>query len=142
MEHTGTMLVPQDKNVLLSSLESCVADLKAELGVEDKDTRGDEVDLDLRVFLVEIKDEDKEHIFAEQIDEGSFDGTHHMIQSCRYNYVDAACANDEEHFSVSIEEDVSFHLFSYHQTPWIHQHHLLRHPHWRDTENVRSWSCA
>ena len=66
--------------MLLSSLESWASDLKAELGVEEKDSTGDEGDLDLQKFLTEIKNEDKECLFTEKIDEGSLDGTGHMIQ--------------------------------------------------------------
>ena len=61
--------------MLLSSLASRASDLKAELGVEDKDSTGDEGDLDLQQFLVEIKDKDKKHLFVEQIDKGSLDET-------------------------------------------------------------------
>ena len=66
--------------MLLSSIESRVADINTELEVEDKDITGYEGHLHMQQLLVEIKDEDKEHLFAEQIDESSKDGTGHMIQ--------------------------------------------------------------
>ena len=81
MDSTTTMSLPHDKSVLLSSVECRVADLKAELGVQAKDVTGDESDLDLEQFLVETKDEDKEHLFADQIDEGSLDAIGQIIQS-------------------------------------------------------------
>ena len=62
MKSTATTSVPQDKSVLLSSLESWVSDLKAELGAEDKDITGDEGDLYLQQFLAEIKEEDKDNL--------------------------------------------------------------------------------
>ena len=65
IESTATTSVPQDKNALLSSLESRVANLNAELEVEYKDITGDEGDLDLQQFLLENKDECKEHLFTE-----------------------------------------------------------------------------
>ena len=68
MESTATTSEPQDKQTLLSNLESRVADLKAELEVESKEVSEDEGDLDLQHFLAEIKDEDKEALFTEQID--------------------------------------------------------------------------
>ena len=41
MESTATTLVPHDKSALLSRIESRVANLKAELELEDKDVTGD-----------------------------------------------------------------------------------------------------
>ena len=43
--------------------------------MEAKDSTGDEGDLDLQQFLAEIKDKYKEHLFIDQIDEGSLDVT-------------------------------------------------------------------
>ena len=60
MESIATAWVPQDNTVLLSNLVSEVADLKSELGVEDKDNAGDERDLDLQQFLTKVKEGDKE----------------------------------------------------------------------------------
>ena len=57
--------------MLLSSIESRVADINTELEVEDKDITGYEGHLHMQQLLVEIQDEDKEHLFAEKIDEGS-----------------------------------------------------------------------
>ena len=47
MESTATTSEPQDKSALLSSLESRVTYLKAELEVESKDVTEDEGGLDL-----------------------------------------------------------------------------------------------
>ena len=58
--------------------------------------------MDLHQFLVELKDEDKENLFAEQIDDGSLDGTGQIMQSYRYRCDDATCANDEDHFSMQM----------------------------------------
>ena len=51
MKSTTTTSVPQDKSVLLSSIESWEANLKSELVAEAKDSTGDEGDLDLQQFL-------------------------------------------------------------------------------------------
>ena len=102
MESAATISESQDESALLSSLESRAADLKAELEVESKDVTEDKVNLDLQQFLAEIKDEDKEDLFTEFIDEVSMDGTGRIMPRCRCNYTDATRANDEEHFPVSI----------------------------------------
>ena len=39
------------------------------------------------------------------MDEGSLDETGEMMQLCWCSYADTVCANDEENFSMSIEED-------------------------------------
>ena len=59
IEATGTKSEPTNKNVLLSSLESRVANLKVELDIRKVCETCDEGDLVLKQFLVEIKDEDK-----------------------------------------------------------------------------------
>ena len=73
--------------------------------MESLDNTRDKADLNLQQFLAEIKDENKEYLFTEQIDECSLDGTGHMIQSHRCDCSGAFCANDEENFSASTEED-------------------------------------
>ena len=75
--------------MLLSSLESRASDLKAELGVEDKDSTGDRGDLDLQQFLTEIKMKTKS-VFSQR-------------KLMKVHYADATFSNDEEHFSLSIE---------------------------------------
>ena len=59
IEDAGTKSELTDKNALLSSLESRVANLKVELDVIKVCETHDEGDLVLKQFLVEIKDEDK-----------------------------------------------------------------------------------
>ena len=85
MELTTTTSVPQDNSAFLSNLESRVSNLKSGLELEAKDVTRDEGDLDLQHFLAEIKDEDKEDLSTEQIDECSMDGTGHMMHSYRHN---------------------------------------------------------
>ena len=113
MESTSTTSDPKDKSASLSSLESCVTNLKAELEVEAKDITEDEGYLDLQKLLV--KDKDKEDVFTEKIDEGSMDRACHMMPSCRYNCTDAMSANDEERFPVSIKKDDCLRPTSCHQ---------------------------
>ena len=59
IEATGTKSETTNKNILLSSLESRVANLKVELDIRKVCETHDEGDLVLKQFLVEIKDEDK-----------------------------------------------------------------------------------
>ena len=51
--------------MLLSSVESRVANLKVELIFSKVYDTSDEGDLVLQKFLAEIKDEDKDHVFTE-----------------------------------------------------------------------------
>ena len=67
IEITGT------KSLLLSSLESRVANLKVELGVIKVCATSDEGDLVLQQFLAEIKDEDVGHLLMGQVNESSID---------------------------------------------------------------------
>ena len=95
MKSTTTTSVPQDKSVLLSSIESWEANLKSELVAEAKDSTGDEGDLDLQQFLSEIKDEDKEHVFVDQIDEGPLDGKGYMMKTLCSGFMEVSGNNKQ-----------------------------------------------
>ena len=97
---TETKYVSTDKSPLLSSLKHQVADLKEELDIGKVGSVSYEVDLDLQQLLAEIKDEDKENIFAEQIDDGVMDI---MVSSHCHRNADVICTKDEEDIYVALE---------------------------------------
>ena len=86
IEATGTKSLPANKNVLLSSIESRVDNLKVELGINKVCDTSDKGTLVLQQFLAEIKDQDKEHLLTGQSDESSTDA---LISSCRCDYANA-----------------------------------------------------
>ena len=57
--------MPANKNVLISSIESRVDNLKVEIIIRNVCDTYDEGDLFLQQFLAEIKDEVKDHVFME-----------------------------------------------------------------------------
>ena len=104
--------LPTKKYTLLSSLEYRVDNLKLELGISKVCDTSNEGDFIMQKLLAEIKDQDKEHLFIEQVDESSTDG---LISSHRCDYADALRAKHEENFSAVLENEDAIQSTSIHQ---------------------------
>ena len=69
----------------------------------------------LQKFLEDIKDEDKEHLFAEQFDVVEEDV---RMSSRIHDHYDVTSARDEEDFSVSLNNSCRIKTATCHQDYW------------------------